>query len=620
MERRVLWIVAAAVAVLIVVPVILLVPAIVQGWRSSRPIVTRPPRPRNPSPTPQTQTKKPYVPFQVTVNSKGEVTEITGPPPLPNKLTSDFEPEGPSILVCAPAPVSNDADTKAFSMGLWRVLHWKLTNLQPLYAQLPDRYTALSAQQLHIAYPRSVSREQALRLADHAGHNFAVYGTISRTGNAYSAVFKVLDVTHQKDIGEPIKLEGNPTELLQREGAAALEIAQRMNLKLRDTEEKWLQSPVSSNPETLRVVSRMPSMSHVHLHEESAMCRCRTVCPFSTSYLPEPADEAAMKRLAQVAPDWALAAIGSIALGYRKQRESATKRAQALAEKFPDVPAVRLFYVDLLLRNDQYDEAEKELDAMPKTISQSYRGIFWRQMHHHYWQCAHSVEYMRECQRLNPRIPYEYLSMSSSPDPKRLEEIWKQLSSDKLKLGFDQTMNVARAYVMVGQQDRAHQLMQKVLKTISASYTDSYARQFLIIKAYPKELMMYEEELRRERHPRSLAKAAQCCYRMGQIDRAQTLWEEIINMDKKKSLSWQNEAFLGRALCHMKKGQQDRAVADYAAATGRQTGMERMYDAWLENGEWTPAMFETLDRIVKAAGGEGIGKVSVAVRGPGGRE
>lgn len=42
MERHILWIVAAAVAVLIVIPVALLLPATVQGWMSNRPIAPRP--------------------------------------------------------------------------------------------------------------------------------------------------------------------------------------------------------------------------------------------------------------------------------------------------------------------------------------------------------------------------------------------------------------------------------------------------------------------------------------------------------------------------------------------------------------------------------------------------
>lgn len=317
------------------------------------------------------------------------------PPPLPNKLTSDFEPEDPSVLVCAPLPASNDADTQAFSMGLWRVLHWKLTNLQPLYAQLPDRYTALSAQQLRIAYPRSVSRAQALRLANHAGHNLAVYGTIKRAGNTYSAVFKVLDVTNQKDIGGPIKLEGNPTELLQREGAAALEIAQRMKLKLSRDDEKWLQTPVTTDPEALHILATKMLAGNRQL-----------------------TDEATLKRLQQTAPNWILADLWRIEnLVRQKKHEDAMRQARALSEKYPNLLVARFAYFDALIRTQDYGLAEKEAQNLPEPLQESFRGLYARQVAYAMvTEGGSDYTFTHTMKHLNPRVPFAYLSVRDDPE------------------------------------------------------------------------------------------------------------------------------------------------------------------------------------------------------------
>ena len=577
MIRRLLWMLGIAAVVLVIVPAAVLLPYKVQEWLNSRPTI--PPshlrRPMKVAPTPsqQTTTSVEYGP-RVVVDTRS---------PAPPKLKSDYPADGPSVLVCAPMPTAGDADAKAIGIGLHRVLEWKMTNLLPLYAQVPTRFTQRAMRQLHISSPLTLSKEQAMRLADFVGHNFAVYGTIRRSGSVYTVELKVLDVLEQKDVGDPIKLEGTATELLQREGAAALEIAQRMKLKLSSDDEKWLQTPVATDPEALRIVAtKMPVGNR------------------------QPMNEATLKRLQQVAPNWILANLWRIEnLMRQKKHEDAVRQARALSEEYPDLPAARFAYFDALIRTKDYGLAEKEAQNLPKPLQESFRGIYARQVAYAMvTEGGNEYQFTYTMKHLNPRAPFAYLTVHD--DPEACVRHWHEKHEGKQiekEADTEHYVHLFAAFVEVGQPERARALLKKFIPKIPSEELPVWAEDFRGIKAYGEELMFYEEGLRHKRDSRLLEQAAQCYLRMGNSDRAQALYDGIINMGRSKEVTWYSKALMGRALCRMAQGQQQAAVADYSAALQLHPSMTGVFKVRREKGEWSYRMFQTFNRIVQAAGG-----------------
>ena len=565
-------------------------------------------------------------------------------PTAPRRVQPLYNPDGPSVLVCASA--STDADAQPIAVGLARVLEWKLTNLPVLYAQLPDGFNDRVARQLGVPQPLMLSRAKALEFADFVGHNFAVYGEVKRRGGNYTVTLRLLDVTQEKDVGAPLTLRGTVADLLKQEGAAVLEIARRtldahnrdrsnaqtqptidrQKLALDGVQEEWLKTSAVMQPEVLTLLG-------------------------TTSSFARPPDDALLARLQQLAPQLPLVSVWQMRALQRKGLEGeAQSLGKTLAQQHPDLPSVRFAYLQLLRDGElpqpqqqpgvlmspedmeRYrawsewrNSVSKESQTLPDGLRQSLRGVLSDPMGGSVsmgWELPNeNIPYL--AQNLNPRAPALYLVPTNRPE--RDVQQFEEARRAHRPLSADELCRASRAFAQMGNHARAKQLIRAALPQIpsgpfrpSASASPiivsgdgsvqeerlfAWAAGFRRAKAYEEELLFCEEAVRRERHPAALNAAAVCCYLLGRRDGARAYWREIVgkySQDTRSTMDgWTKNALSGLALIRMDEGDVEDAISLYAAGSLNTTtyfgNVPYLRDLW------TRRMHAALARIPETA-------------------
>jgi tetratricopeptide (TPR) repeat protein len=276
--------------------------------------------------------------------------------------------------------------------------------------------------------------------------------------------------------------------------------------------------------------------------------------------------------------------------------------------------------------SQRLNQIYQENSALPEAFRQSLRGKWVASLNAAQPQEWHvNNEYPHyDVQQLNSRVPEIYFVASNRPE--RDVQNFEEAHRVNRPQSADELCRAARAFAQLGNHARAQQILKSILPRIpsglinvpvqmsstpmSREYTSTYerlfswAQGFRRAKATAEEVLFYEEALRRERHPIGLNAAAVCYYRLGQRDRAQTYWEEIIRdwspEKHRETGDWFRHALLGRALLRMDEGKVESAIALYATGSDGLGSISYAGLSYLRE-IWSPQMEVALRRIAAAA-------------------